>query len=224
MKLSKRLACIAGMVSKNSILADIGCDHGLLPISLIQQGVISKAYACDINPQPLQRAEEAITQANCCGTISTILSDGLQQVPSDADCIVIAGMGFETIRNILENGIDRLYDCQEIIVQPNTDVREMRSWISAHRFLLMRDQVIQDGHFYHILKFCTKRGAALTEDELLFGKNQDSADFLAYCMYERHKTEEILDQLSPSHDHYKKFLYYKEKLLEKTEKMDYEHE
>ena len=108
MKLSKRLACIAGMVSKNSILADIGCDHGLLPISLIQQGVISKAYACDINPRPLQRAEEAIIQANCCGTISTILSDGLQQVPSDADCIVIAGMGFETIRNILENGIDRL--------------------------------------------------------------------------------------------------------------------
>lgn len=213
--LSKRLLHIAQLVKPNSVLADIGCDHGLLPIYLVQQHIIKKAYACDINVGPLQRAKAAIATAELDGTISTILTDGLKQLPDDVTTIVIAGMGLETIQKILEDSFSKLCMFEEIIIQSNTDVISLRSWISEHRFTIIDDIVIEDGHFYQIIKFNTQKGIALDEDQLIFGMQQTSADFKKYCQYEYQKTMKILQQLPPHHEHYKDFIYYKERLSQK---------
>lgn len=93
MKLSKRLKAIYDMVNSPCILADIGCDHAMLPIALMQSGKCEKAYACDIHIGPLQRGAKAIKEVHLEDRIHTVLSDGLQNVADDITCITIAGYG-----------------------------------------------------------------------------------------------------------------------------------
>lgn len=219
MILSRRLHAIAALIPQDSILADIGCDHGLLPIYLAQQKVIAKAYACDVNEGPLARAKEAIDGCELSGTISTILTDGLSGLPNDVTVIVIAGMGHETICKILEDHLDLLNN-RQIIIQSNTDIYEMRKWIVGHEYRVLDDFVIYDRHFYHILKFDTKKGREAQEDELLFGFYQTSPDFLDYCRFEVKKVEKIIAQMSDEHENFNSFIYYKESLIKKIkEKM-----
>lgn len=59
MELSKRLEMVAGLVTQERI-ADIGTDHGYVPIYLYKQGRIKKAYACDVRKGPLENAEKIL--------------------------------------------------------------------------------------------------------------------------------------------------------------------
>ena len=47
-KLSKRLERIASFVQPGSRVADIGTDHGYVPIWLVQKGVCPSALAMDV--------------------------------------------------------------------------------------------------------------------------------------------------------------------------------
>ena len=62
MELSKRLHAVAGLVTEGASVADIGTDHGYIPIYLIENGVAGKAIAMDINEGPLERAREHIEE------------------------------------------------------------------------------------------------------------------------------------------------------------------
>ena len=63
MDLSLRLEKIASFVEAGSVVADIGTDHGYLPICLVQRGISPKAYAFDLRRGPLERARDHIAQA-----------------------------------------------------------------------------------------------------------------------------------------------------------------
>ena len=54
--LSPRLRAIGAMVETGSRLADIGTDHGYLPIQLLMEGRIPSAIAMDVRQGPLLRA------------------------------------------------------------------------------------------------------------------------------------------------------------------------
>ena len=93
MKLSDRLEMIASFVEHGNRLADIGTDHGYVPIYLVQTGRVPSALAMDVRKGPLLRAEEHIREAGLSGRIQTRLSDGLKKLaPGEADTVVIAGM------------------------------------------------------------------------------------------------------------------------------------
>ena len=62
MELSRRLRMNASFVTPGNRLADVGTDHGYIPIALRLEGVIPSALAMDINPGPLERAKEHIRQ------------------------------------------------------------------------------------------------------------------------------------------------------------------
>ena len=51
MELSRRLRMNASFVTPGNRLADVGTDHGYIPIALRLEGVIPSALAMDINPQ-----------------------------------------------------------------------------------------------------------------------------------------------------------------------------
>ena len=93
MELSSRLKIIASFVSEGMCVADIGTDHGYIPIYLTSEGMTDKAYAMDVNRGPLERASENIRKEGLNGKIRCILSDGMEKLPMDADSAVIAGMG-----------------------------------------------------------------------------------------------------------------------------------
>ncbi len=120
MKLSKRLQTIYDMVQGPCVVADIGCDHGLLPIALVKNGKCDKAYACDIRKGPLSRAEEAIQMMGLQNQIITKLTDGLQGLEDDVEVVIIAGMGYDTIRNILQNSLEKTKYYKQIIIQCNS--------------------------------------------------------------------------------------------------------
>lgn len=214
MRISKRLTCLAELVDKKSIIADIGCDHGFLPIYLVEHNICPKAYACDLREGPLSRAKHAIHEAKLDGTISTILTDGLYELPNDVDTVIIAGMGYETIQKILEDNLERVCTFKHLILQSNTDVPLLRKWLSNHCFHIIFDVVIKDGHFYHIIKCKPQSGRKLSEDEIYFGVYQKSSDFFNFCQFELNKTNKILESLSANHENYIKFYHYK-KILEK---------
>ena len=53
LQISKRLKAVAGFVGEGLVLADVGCDHGYIPIYLIQKKQIPKAIAMDVNQGPV---------------------------------------------------------------------------------------------------------------------------------------------------------------------------
>ena len=118
MELSSRLKTIASFVSEGMCVADIGTDHGYIPIYLTSEGMTDKAYAMDVNRGPLERAGENIRKEGLAGRIECILSDGMEKLPIDADSVVIAGMGGDLMEQILMGGEDRLFRLSELVLSP----------------------------------------------------------------------------------------------------------
>lgn len=170
MKISTRLETIYEMIEPGHIVADIGCDHALLPCRLIEGNKCTKVYACDINPNPLKSAAATIKHYNYSDNITLILSDGLKAVPADADCIVIAGMGYETIASIIDEAKERLNPNCQLIVQSNKEVDALRQFISNHRYHIIEERCIYEHHYYQVIKFDLTKDQELTEREIYFGK------------------------------------------------------
>lgn len=101
-QLDPRLSLCASFVPAGAKLADIGTDHGYLPIWLAKTGRVIHAVAADLRPGPLERAKENVRKYQVEDIVELRLSDGLQAfLPEEADFIVIAGMGGEVIASIL---------------------------------------------------------------------------------------------------------------------------
>lgn len=89
----------ASLVKKNGVVADIGTDHGYLPIYLISAGISSKVIAMDVREKPLERAAMHIKEADLSEKIEVRLSDGLDKLEEkEADTITICGMGGRLIK------------------------------------------------------------------------------------------------------------------------------
>ena len=102
--------------TKGSRLADIGTDHGYIPIALVQKGRIPSALAMDVGKGPLSRAREHIHSQGLDTYIETRLSDGLTELhEGEADTVLIAGMGGMLMKRILEGG-KRLHGCSAIFL------------------------------------------------------------------------------------------------------------
>lgn len=202
MKISKRLKAIAKHVNKNEILADIGSDHALLPCYLVKNNVISKAYACDINDKPLLQAKRNIEKNLLSDNITTILASGISLLPVDTKQIVIAGMGFETIKDILENDIDKLNSFNRIIVQSNTDVDMLRQWISDHHYNILEEDIVYDGFYYQIIVFNTTYADSLNEDDILLGVSKNHVLYNDMWAYKLKIYNNIISGLEDNNDKY----------------------
>ena len=90
------MKAVASMVTAGNVLADVGTDHGYVPIALVQRKKIPRAIAMDINKGPLQRACEHIAEFRLEDYIETRLSDGVAKLEvGEVDTILVAGMGGE---------------------------------------------------------------------------------------------------------------------------------
>ena len=151
-----RLSLCAEMVSEGSRLADIGTDHGYLPIELCLSGKIPSALACDINPLPLRSAQENIARFGLSKKIQTRLSDGLKEVAADeVDDIVIAGMGGELIRDILTAAPWVKDEEKRLVLQPMTHHEDLVKWLYENGFeITAQKAVLDEGKYYTVLSAC----------------------------------------------------------------------
>ena len=135
--LDQRLLTVARLVRQGAYLADIGTDHGYLPVYLVQTGRISRAIAADINENPLKQAVSAISAHGLDRQIKTVLSDGLKQVDDHVEDIVIAGMGGELIGSII-SAVEWLKNPDKrLILQPMTQDVYLREYLAKHNTQIM---------------------------------------------------------------------------------------
>ena len=193
---NRRLEKIASMVQKGMITADIGTDHAFLPIMLVTEGICEKVYACDVAKGPLQAADTNICAKGLQSSITTILTDGLQDVPEDTQCVVIAGMGYQTARGILERAISRLDALQQIIVEVNRDTVSMRRWISEHGYTIVNETYVYDrGHDYVTIDFNTQKHEPYSILDLILGpvlKTEGNEEYAAFMKRRAEKIRHIL--------------------------------
>ncbi len=154
MQLSKRLQAVARLVTPGSRLADVGTDHGYVPIWLFEQGQILSAIAMDLRNGPLERAREHIQMHGLDAHIETRLSDGLDKLlPGEADSIVIAGMGGMLVVKILSQGQKVLSSVKELILQPQSDLDAVREYLHRTGFVIVKeDMIFEDGKYYPMMK------------------------------------------------------------------------
>lgn len=154
MELSRRLLSVAGEVTRGNRLADIGTDHGYIPIYLIQQGIVPSALAMDVNQGPLDRAKENIKEAGLGDKIGTRLSNGLEKLSSsEADSIVIAGMGGALMEDILIRGRHIISEGKELILQPQSEVFKVRHFLHDNGYAIVKEMILkEDGKYYFIIK------------------------------------------------------------------------
>lgn len=153
-QLSARLQAIADMVTECNRLVDVGCDHGYLPIYLVQNNKIPHAIAADVRTGPLDRARIHISQCGLDDFIETRLSDGLKNISrTEGDTLVVAGMGGPLMEKILSEGAEVICEFKEFILQPQSDVAHFRHYLLTNNLEIIHEEMImEDGKFYPIMK------------------------------------------------------------------------
>ncbi|MBO5372101.1 MAG: SAM-dependent methyltransferase [Lachnospiraceae bacterium] len=212
-KLSKRLQHLADMVSKDTILADVGTDHGYIPIYLLETKKIQKAYAMDIGIGPLQRAKEHIAECGLGEYIETRLSDGVAALcPGEAKTILIAGMGGGLVMHILSQGEKVVAAAEELILQPQSEIERVREYLYQNGFVIDKeDMVFEDGKYYPMMHICQNRAekkefSYSTEEWQIiyrYGEHllQEKHQVLyQYLLYRLEQYEQILSGLEKQQD------------------------
>ena len=153
-RLSDRLRMNASFVTPGSRLADVGTDHGYIPITLVMEKKIPSALAMDVNEGPLERAKEHIREFQLESCIHTRLSDGVQALhPGEADSVLIAGMGGALTVKILTEGKQVLKSVKELILQPQSEIDKVRRYLEQAGYRIIReDMVCEDGKYYPVMK------------------------------------------------------------------------
>lgn len=153
MEISNRLKIISEFVDDGSVIADVGTDHGYIPIYLAKQGKIKYAIACDINRGPLEKAKENIRHYSVGEFVETRLSDGLEKIEeNEVDTVIIAGMGGILIERILGNGRDVVKTVDKLILSPHSDVELIRRKIHGLNFKIVDEKLIkEEGKYYNII-------------------------------------------------------------------------
>ena len=156
-KLTPRLAVICDMVV-GVVCADIGTDHALLPCALVQSGRVSHAYATDINPGPLARAQETIAACGLSGEVETLLCDGIPPaVAAACGTVIVAGLGGETIAEILARASIRPYT--QLLLQPMTRAPQLRAWLCGSGYTILCERLAAEpDRIYTVLEACPAPG------------------------------------------------------------------
>ena len=197
------------------VLADIGTDHGYLPIAAVNSGMIRRAIACDINPGPLGRAAENILNAGLGDRIETRLGDGLLPLEEDiADIIVIAGMGGAKILEILAQSTEKARAARLLILQPQHDWPKLREGLTQTNFKILDERLIREGNRFYII-IAAQPTADLTpwtEKECFTGRSfaaGDRAAWQEFFQQERLKTEGYIQSMKGPEHSIKRSLYTK---------------
>lgn len=168
-KVSKRIETIASMIDRNSVMADIGTDHGYLAIYAVQIGKATHCYASDINSSPLSVAAKNVEKYGLEEKISLKLADGISQLESDVDTITISGMGGSLMTSIFSSNKSKLKNVKTIICQPNVGAFTIRKWLVNNGFMIVDEKLFEEGNKYYEVIKAIKGEDYLTDKEILFG-------------------------------------------------------
>lgn len=170
--ISPRLLCCASLL-KGDIVCDIGTDHAYLPAYLIKSGKARQIIATDVRQGPLDSAKGTLKRYQVSSDIRLVLSDGFQKVnPKGVTDVVIAGMGGETIRDILSDpSAEFVKKGVNLILQPMTKAEVLRTWLAENGFAITKEIAVKDTHVYTVMQaYFTGEITKITEAQSYCGK------------------------------------------------------
>lgn len=172
MRLSRRLQAVAHLAEGTAKMADVGTDHGYIPIYLVQEAQAEHAIAMDIKKGPLERAKENIRLYGLEDKIETRLSDGVSELRSgEADTVVIAGMGGALTVNILREGEEILSSVETMVLQPQSELHLVRRYLQNNGYCIVTEDMERDeGKYYPMMKVRHGIQKEWEEHESRYGK------------------------------------------------------
>lgn len=167
MILSKRLQCIADLVPVGSRVVDVGTDHAYIPLWLLEHGVSEYVIASDIKEGPLEKAKNNALREGTREGIRFVLAPGLAGCEAEeVDCILIAGMGGETIIEILTAAPWARE--KHLVLQPQTKLPQLRRWLNDNAYDVIDARLVYDsGRLYQVWQVVAGARRGLTAFELL---------------------------------------------------------
>jgi len=190
-KISNRLKSLAKYIFEDDKIMDVGCDHALLDIYLVQAGLTDKIYVGDVNANALQNGIDNIERYELTTRIIPILSYGIEKVGQlDVNTLIISGMGSKNIIDILSSpNLDKIY---KLILQSNNNHAELRRFLMEKGFIIYAEEIIEDGKktYINIIAGRDYKPVSYTDAEIEFGpiliKDKDNLEYFMslYATYE----------------------------------------
>lgn len=201
-ELSPRLRLAADLVPEGARLVDVGTDHAYLP-----------AWPADGGEDPLRhrggpaggtpsRARETAAEYGCGERMAFRLCDGLSGIrPEEADAVVIAGMGGETIAQILEAAPWVRTRGIPLVLQPMSSLPELRQRLREGGFHILEERLAREGDtLYVVMRAEAGEEPPMTPAQLWAGRQSRDplrGDYLRGLL---EKLDRALDGLSRARD------------------------
>ena len=205
MKLNDRLAKIAKEIKTGETMADIGTDHGFLPIYLNVQGISPYVIFSDISRGSLEKAKSNCSEQMIDDNYDCRLGDGLGVLaPAEVDDIVIAGMGGSLISDIMGEDPDLSHSFKRFILQPRNNIGKLRRWLLVNGYEIVNEQMAREGRFICIIITAEYTGKVYDASDksdaffeyppwLLDHRNELTVEYLKR---ESEKEQKIIDNIS----------------------------
>ena len=182
--LSPRLAAVAALVPPGARVIDVGTDHAMIPVWLVQTGICRHVLATDVRPGPLENAAALVERTGTGDRIRLLLTDGLaDSAPDGWDTVILAGLGGESMVSIL-SAAPWAREQARLILEPQSKQAELRRYLVENGWRIDRELLAEDaGHIYPILTAAAGQPPAYSELELhlgLLGQIESDPLFLSY--------------------------------------------
>lgn len=178
--LDQRLKLAASFVRPGAVFADVGCDHGRLSVYLIQQQGAKCGFACDIRPQPLEKAQQLIARKGLTERITPVLTDGLMGMEGRGITdVIVAGIGGEVLAHVVEKAPFLKDPAVRIILQPQSKEHILRKTLCRLGYQIEEEHCVHSGRFLYtvmVVSYC--------------GQEWEADDFFAYTGLLIHNPDE----------------------------------
>lgn len=208
MELSKRLNWIINEMDKADVIMDVGTDHGYIAIELIKRNIAHKVIASDINKDPLNKAKLNVSLEGLSSKIDLRLGGGLAPVKNnEVQGVLIAGMGGNLIRDILEKDIDKVKNMKYLVLQPAQNPEVLREYLYTGNYEVIDEDVCEDeGKYYELFKVRYKENNSTKLEEIFYEispalLNKKSEVFKSYLHEKADKYKKVQSFIKDNTEH-----------------------
>ena len=151
--LLKRLSRVVGMIIVGEDVADIGADHAQLSLFIVENQLVRRVVIGELGDGPFHRAQEAVAASERADLIEVRQGDGLQVLnEGEVSTVVIAGMGGDTICDIMRHDRRKAESMKRFVFQPMSKYGSLRSLLLHWGWIILEEDVVYENeHFYLLL-------------------------------------------------------------------------
>ncbi|MGL4910873.1 MAG: tRNA (adenine(22)-N(1))-methyltransferase, partial [Romboutsia sp.] len=170
MKLTDRLLKIASLVTEGKKVADIGTDHGYIPVYLLNKEKVEFAVLADVNKGPLENARKEVRRNGLIDKVDLRLGSGIEVLEKgEVDEVIIAGMGGILISELLEAKKEVATSVDKLILQPMQAQDELRRYLLNNGYEIINEVLVkEDFRIYEILEVKYTGVNTPVEDEVFY--------------------------------------------------------